>query len=138
MSIANITTALPVTAGTGIDTTNRSATAAPGSVDVRQAVADVQRKTAEVAEAKPDVEEIRAATEKLSEYIDVVSRSLNIKVDRDLQEPIVTVLDATTDQIIRQIPSEEVVAIAKFLRSQEALQSSASEALAGVLFREQT
>lgn len=140
MSIANVNTnpAASYAAQSSAETSAVREQAAPSSLDARQAIADVQARAAESAESKPSLEEIQAATATLGEYIDVVSRSLNIKVDSDLREPIVTVLDADTDEVVRQIPSEELVAIAKFLRAQEAAQGASEEALTGVLLRQAT
>jgi len=140
MSIANINTSVSTTYASGTTPNaevNRPQTGST-AVDTRQATADVQAKAAKVAESKPSAQEIRDATEKLSEYIDLASRSLNISVDRELREPVVTVFDAETEEIVRQIPSEELVAIAKFLRQQEAARAASEETLTGVLLREAT
>lgn len=140
MSIANINTNVSTpyaSSSTPSAEATRPQTGA-SEVETRQVTADVQVKAAKVAEPKPSVQEIRDATETLSEYIEVASRSLNISVDRDLREPVVTVLDAETEEIVRQIPSEELIAIAKFLKGQEAARASAEETLSGVLLREAT
>jgi len=65
-----------------------------------------------------------------------VSRSLQISVDGELERPIVTVLDANTEEVIRQIPSEEIVAIAKFLRSQGA-DLAGRDTISGILLNQQ-
>ena len=137
MSIANVVSSVPPAYAGASESVAEPRAPSAGLDETRQAIADVQAKAAELAESKPDVEEIRAAAEKISEYISVVSRSLNIRIDRDLNEPIVTVLDADTEEVVRQIPSEQVVAIAKFLRAQEISQGSSEEALAGVLLSEE-
>jgi len=135
MSIANVNTATAQLVSQQTVEKTPAALSAAG-IESRQAIADVQEKAAEAAASRPTVKEIQESADKLSEYISVVSRSLSISVDRDLQEPIVTVLDAQTDKVIRQIPSEELVAIAKFLRQQEASSAPTAEALTGVLLRE--
>ena len=72
----------------------------------------------------------------MARYVDSVSRSLQISVDGELDKPIVTVLDSTTEQVVRQIPSEEIVAIAKFLRSQGA-EMAGKETISGILLNKQ-
>ena len=89
----------------------------------------------ETAEA-PSVQEVRQAAEDVARYVDSVSRSLQISVDGELDKPIVTVLDSTTEQVVRQIPSEEIVAIAKFLRSQGA-EMAGKETISGILLNKQ-
>jgi len=112
--------------------------------EARQTVAESQAKAAEAAASKPSVEEVQQAAKDLSDYISVVSRSLSIAVDSDLGRPIVTVLDADTSEVVRQIPTEEVVRLAKYLRSQVDLSSQASttrvseEALTGILLNQQS
>jgi len=84
----------------------------------------------------PSVQEVRQAAEDVARYVDSVSRSLQISVDGELDKPIVTVLDSTTEQVVRQIPSEEIVAIAKFLRSQGA-EMAGKETISGILLNKQ-
>lgn len=84
----------------------------------------------------PSVQEVRDAADDVARYVDSVSRSLQISVDGELDQPIVTVLDSTTEQVVRQIPSEEIVAIAKFLRSQGA-EMAGKETISGILLNKQ-
>ena len=84
----------------------------------------------------PSVQEVRQAAEDVARYVDSVSRSLQISVDGELDKPIVTVLDSATEQVVRQIPSEEIVAIAKFLRSQGA-EMAGKETISGILLNKQ-
>ena len=84
----------------------------------------------------PSVQEVREAADDVARYVDSVSRSLQISVDGELDQPIVTVLDSTTEQVVHQIPSEEIVAIAKFLRSQGA-EMAGKETISGILLNKQ-
>ena len=54
--------------------------------------------------------EVVQAAQDLSEYLSSAARSLQINVDGELESPIVTVLDTETEEVVRQIPSEELVA----------------------------
>lgn len=94
-----------------------------------------QKPEVETREA-PSVQEVREAADDVARYVDSVSRSLQISVDGELDQPIVTVLDSTTEQVVRQIPSEEIVAIAKFLRSQGA-EMAGKETISGILLNKQ-
>jgi flagellar protein FlaG len=102
----------------------------------RQALAARLKQAAETVDREPSTEEVQQAAADLSDYLSSTARSLNIRVDQDLQRPVVTVLDADTEQVVRQIPSEEALAIARFIRSQR--DSNEDQlALAGVILNEQ-
>ncbi|CAN0605577.1 unnamed protein product, partial [Ectocarpus sp. 12 AP-2014] len=58
--------------------------------------------------------------------------SLQISVDGDLGSTIVRVLDTETDELIRQIPSEEFLQIARYLR-QQGSSEIAGAAVRGIL-----
>ena len=61
-------------------------------------------------------EEVRAAAEKINKALqNLVSSSLEFSVDQDSGRTIVRVVDVETKDIIRQIPNEEALAIAKSL-----------------------
>ena len=65
-----------------------------------------------------DPEQIAAAVDQIQAYVDGLSRSLNISVDETSGDFIVQVQDATTEEIIRQIPSKEVLAISAAISQQ--------------------
>jgi flagellar protein FlaG len=83
----------------------------------------------------PSVQDVRAAAAEVSQYIDTVSRSLQISVDGELDRPIVTVIDGDTEAVIRQIPAEEIVAIARFLKSQ-GVDMAGRDSLSGILINQ--
>lgn len=62
-----------------------------------------------------DPEALKQAAEKINKTIQSMATNLQFTVDDDLQMPIVRVMDSSTKEVIRQIPTEEVVAIAKAL-----------------------
>ena len=77
-----------------------------------------------------DVVERAAAT--VASFIESVSTSVRVAFDEQIDSPIFTVVDAETAEVIRQIPSEDLVAIARFLETHD-VDPVGSEALAGVL-----
>ena len=87
----------------------------------------------EVERERPSAQEVVQAAADLSEYLSSASRSLQINVDGELKSPIVTVLDTDTDEVIRQIPSEELVALARFA----AKQGADATVVSGVLINEE-
>jgi flagellar protein FlaG len=68
----------------------------------------------------PSAQELAQATRDISDYIQTVSRSMQISVEPDLGSTVIQVLAAETEEIVRQIPSEEVLQIARFLAEQQA------------------
>lgn len=60
-------------------------------------------------------EEFKRASEELQRRIQVVAPELQFSVDHDSGRTIIKVTDPATNEIIRQIPSEEVLALNKEL-----------------------
>lgn len=86
----------------------------------------------------PDVKEMTEALADVQKYADKVSgRALQFSIDEVLQRSVITVLEAGTDKVVRQIPSEEFVAVAKFLRSQTA-ETEFNDAIKGLLFDDES
>jgi len=56
--------------------------------------------------------DISKVAERLNDYVQSSQRSLRFRVDDLSGRTVITVVNATTDEVIRQIPSEEVLAIA--------------------------
>ena len=86
----------------------------------------------------PDVKEMTEALADVQKYADKVSgRALQFSIDDVLQRSVITVLEVGTDKVVRQIPSEEFVAVAKFLRSQTT-DAEFNEAIKGLLFDDES
>ena len=83
-----------------------------------------------------DLEVVKRAAETVSAFIETVSRDVRVAYDDTISRSVFTVVDAETSEVIRQIPSEDLVAIARFLEAQ-GLESSDRKALAGVLLSEE-
>ena len=77
-----------------------------------------------------DVVERAAAT--VASFIESVSTSVRVAFDEQIDTPIFTVVDSETSEVIRQIPSEDLVAIARFLETHD-VDPVGSKVLAGVL-----
>lgn len=52
-----------------------------------------------------------AAVERLNEYVQHERRTLSFSVDQASGRVVITITDAETDKVIRQIPAEEVLAL---------------------------
>lgn len=65
--------------------------------------------------AEPNREALLQAVDEVRNAIKPVAQDLLFSIDDDTGRTVVKVVDASTDEVIRQIPSEEVLAIAKAL-----------------------
>lgn len=65
---------------------------------------------------KPESEEqVKQAVQKIQGAVDNLAQNLRFSVDEDTGKTIIKVMDAHTEEIIRQIPTEEAVEIARTL-----------------------
>ena len=58
-------------------------------------------------------EDVEVAVEEANAFVQNMQRNLSFTVDEELGEPIISVKDMETDEVIRQIPSEELVVLRK-------------------------
>ncbi|MEW6164231.1 MAG: flagellar protein FlaG [Pseudomonadota bacterium] len=64
---------------------------------------------------QPTKQQIHEAVEKIREVVTPAAQNLQFSVDEELGKTIIRVMDSSTHEVVRQIPSEEVVAISKAL-----------------------
>jgi len=60
--------------------------------------------------------DIAKAVAELQAFVDGLDRSLSFRRDESINRSVITVRDANTNQLVRQIPAEEVVEIARQIR----------------------
>ncbi len=65
-----------------------------------------------------DEQELQKAVSDINSYVQNLQRDLQFKVDTDLGRAIISVIDSETQEVIRQIPSEEAIERARFLEEQ--------------------
>ncbi len=58
---------------------------------------------------------MKAAAEQIESYLKSVGRELQFSVDEETGETVITVRDASTGEIVRQIPKAEAMRIAHAL-----------------------
>ncbi|WP_454142337.1 flagellar protein FlaG [Methylocaldum sp. MU1018] len=66
-------------------------------------------------EGEEQRDEIAHAVRNFNEFFQMVRRTVQFSIDEDSGRTIVQVKDAETDELIRQIPSEEILRLAKQL-----------------------
>ena len=67
--------------------------------------------------------DLPVVVESLNDYLQTVQRELQFAVDETSGRTIITVMDRESQEIIRQIPPEAVLALADVLRDEGRLQS---------------
>lgn len=68
------------------------------------------------APVKPGTDQLDKAVTKTNDFLQsLTSLNLQFSVDKDVHRTIVKVVDPSTKEVVRQIPSEEVIEIAKSL-----------------------
>lgn len=70
---------------------------------------------AKTASAPVSTEQVKQAAAAINTAIQSLSRGLQFSVDEDTHKTVVRVVDTQTNEVIRQMPSEEALAIAKAL-----------------------
>ena len=66
-----------------------------------------------------DAARLSQAVEQLSRYVEQTRRELSFSVDEATGRTVIKVLDPENDEVIRQIPPEEVLALARALAAEE-------------------
>lgn len=84
------------------------AVAPAGSADTRAAF-DTSRS------ARPEQKDVEDAVEKVQKVVAAQANNLLFSIDEESGRTVVKVVDSTTKETIRQIPSEEILSIAKAL-----------------------
>ena len=72
-----------------------------------------QPKPLQEADQKKQLQELTTAVDEMNRQAQNLQRSLQFSVERDLNLTVVKVVNPNTDEVVRQIPSEEFIAIAK-------------------------
>jgi flagellar protein FlaG len=67
----------------------------------------------QVRTAKPSPQEVQQATDAINKALERSDQSVRFSIDHDTGTTMVTVVDSSTNEVIRQMPSEEVISIAR-------------------------
>jgi len=64
-----------------------------------------------------DVSDLDKAVQDLQQYVKDLGRNLSFTRDEALNRDVITVRDRETDEVVRQIPGEEVLAISRQIKA---------------------
>lgn len=65
--------------------------------------------------ASPD--DVKEAVHKMRDYMQTIDRDLSFSIDEESGVTVVKVIDPTTNEVVRQIPSEDVMKVLRSLQS---------------------
>lgn len=82
-------------------------TSAQGTVSVNPATGSTAQKV--------DAKTLTGAIDKVQEFTNTLANELKFSIDDNSGQTVVKIVDTATDEVIRQIPSEEMLAIADAL-----------------------
>lgn len=102
------------------------ATVAPPrpAAPMEPASADIQLLPSQ-SPSQPSQEQVEQAVAAVKKAVEPVAQNLQFSIDKETGKTIVSVVDSVTHEVIRQIPGEEILAIAK-----------AIDRMQGLLFRQ--
>lgn len=69
----------------------------------------------DTAKATSDPKELKSAVDKVKQFVSSATNELQFTVDKDLGVTVVKVVDRSTDKTVMQIPSEDMIDLAKAL-----------------------
>ena len=64
---------------------------------------------------KPSTDQLQEALREIRRVVEPVAQNLQFSIDEESGRTIVKIIDASTKEVVRQMPSEEVLAIAHAL-----------------------
>jgi len=86
---------------------------APDVAKTSAAVIEIPAKAVQAVSETVDPALLKQAAERLNQAMKMMTVNLEFQVDEDTGIHVVKVLDTDTNEVIRQFPSEEILAIAK-------------------------
>ena len=110
-------------------TTSRPVAAEIPTAEIRQARASEMRNAqVQTEQPVPQTEKVEASRQQLEEavkavndFLKPINNALQFNIDDETGKTIVKVVDATTNELIRQFPSEEMLSIAKAIDQMKGL-----------------
>jgi flagellar protein FlaG len=86
---------------------------APPDLHLGDVAPRVAAKTASQAISEPSPQQLRQAVDSINRAVRQSSSNLEFSIDPGTKRPVVKVVDIETGDVIRQIPSKEILAIAE-------------------------
>lgn len=91
------------------------------AADVRQELPLANSRARTAPDTDTSLKDINQVVEELNNKVQNIRRELHFAVDDESGYTIITVVDTESEEVIRQIPSEEVVALSRHLEQHAGL-----------------
>ena len=95
--------------------------AAPAASSPAMRTQDLQETPAATQNIQTNREQLKEAVKATNDFVSLVNNAVEFSLDDDTGITVVKVIDKNTKEVIRQIPSEEMLAIAKALDTVQGL-----------------
>ena len=141
MAINITTVSTPTKAQAAPEATGISSVAAEKNrqvnVESRQAAAAEQAAAAKVKQQEPSSTEVKQAVSDINDYLQNINREMRFRVDDALPlgRSVVSIIDSETQEVIREFPSEEALALARRLQEEQA--SASGQSIEGMFISDQ-
>ncbi|WP_051379043.1 flagellar protein FlaG [Derxia gummosa] len=112
------------TTGQKTAATARAQRGEDASSTAASAKAEATEKAKAAKEAKP--EDVKDAVKKLNQSLEDDNRQVRFEIDPSSSRVITKIVDTSTKEVLRQIPSEEVLRMAEALKGKDTSSSSSS------------
>lgn len=117
MNITSLPLTPPGNAGLNLLPERQTVNRAGLADSARQAPEPVQAQ----ASAQPKQEAVEQAVKAVNDFVQPINNALSFSLDQESDKMVVKVIDQGTKEVIRQIPSEEMLALAKALDTMKGL-----------------
>ena len=85
------------------------------SAEAASSIKDAEAPQHTATAAPASAEQINQALDEVRNALQPVAQNLLFSLDSDTGKTVIKIVDASTDEVIKQIPSEEILAISKAL-----------------------
>ena len=111
VSPASVQPQVSTAVGKGGKEAAKSAAVPAETVAVPTSVSLPEKAKIEVPEFEP--RDLQKAMDDLQRFVDDLGRNLNFSIDESTDRTVISVRDAKTQELVRQIPGEEVIAMSR-------------------------
>lgn len=106
------------------DTTNKLSNAQPTDQQSTPLNSLLNQNPKDTETSQSTTEQLKKAVDEGNNLLQAVKRNLQFQVDEDTQKLVVKIIDSENGEVVRQIPSEEMLAFIKRLKEMEGQQGS--------------
>lgn len=110
---ANIVNQNAVTVESPSQLANSSAIVKADNTQPEQVVAQTNKVADKESGAQIEPEQLSQIVENLNAFVQLTKRNVSFTIDKESGRDVISVFDAETQELIRQIPSEEALALLK-------------------------